>query len=175
MKILVLGLGNELYGDDGVGLHAVRLLRSEGTFAAEPAVAGAEVDFVESPVSGAALLDVVRGYDALVIIDTILKAAPVTGRIRVLDASDIRDVPGPSPHYISVPQTLALGRLCGLRMPSAVKIVAVEAGDLFEIGRGLSETMKARLPKILRAARKTILELAGSSRASSNSGETAGR
>ncbi len=152
MRILALGLGNDLYGDDGVGLHAVRLLRNMWVAGARPAGALNEVDFIECPFSGAALLDVIQGYDALMIIDTIIKNEPVTGRIRFLERADVRDVPGPSPHYVSIPQVLAMGEQLGLKMPLAVKIIAVEAKNLFRLGEELSDEMKARLPEILDAA-----------------------
>lgn len=160
MKVLVLGMGNDLYGDDGVGLHVVRLLRDgwlDGAASGEPPLS---VEFAECVLSGAALLDVVHGYDALLVIDTIMKAEPVTGRIRVLDASEIRDFPGPSPHYVSVPQVLALGKELGLKMPSTVTIIAVEAKDLLRLGEGLSEDMRARVPDLLEAAKGALRRLA---------------
>jgi hydrogenase maturation protease len=160
VKILVLGMGNDIYGDDGVGLHAVRLLKDEWTDQAMPGGSSASVEFVECVLSGAALLDVIHGYDALVVIDTIIKAEPVTGRIRILDAADIRDFPGPSPHYVSVPQVLAIGRDIGLAMPKTVLIIAIEAKDLFRLGEGLSEDMRNRLPDILGAAKDVISRLA---------------
>ena len=156
MKILVLGLGNDLYGDDGVGPEVVRKLEERG--AAAPASYGADVgvDYLACALSGLALLDVVVGYDALVIIDTILRPDPVVGRTRILDMPDIRDVPGPSPHYISVPQTLSLGRSLGLKMPKTVKVVAVEARNLHRLGEGLSEGMRSQLPDIIAAADKAV-------------------
>lgn len=159
MKILVLGLGNDLYGDDGVGLHIVRLMEQERADRRVPPSAGISVDYVACALSGLALLEVVAGYDSLVIIDTILRSDPVTGRIRIVNMADVRDVPGPSPHYISVPQTLALGRSLGLKMPETVKIVAVEAKDLHRLGEGLSEAMRRRLPAIIAAA-NGVLEAA---------------
>jgi hydrogenase maturation protease len=160
MKILVLGLGNDLYGDDGVGIEAVKRLRDEWAAESPPRSASLEISFLECTLSGAALLDVVRGHDALVIIDTINREDPDTGRVHILDGADIRDVPGPSPHYISVPQTLALGDQLGLDMPRSVKIVGVEAKCLFTLGEGLSEEMSARMPAILDAARSVLLDLA---------------
>ena len=160
MKILVLGMGNDLYGDDGVGLHAVRLLRNEWAARATSREPSLSVEFAECLLAGAALLDVVHGYDALVVIDTIMKAEPVTGRIRILDAAEIRDFPGPSPHYVSVPQVLALGRELGLKMPRTVMVIAVEAKDLFRLGEGLSEEMRARLPDLLEAAKDALHRLA---------------
>jgi hydrogenase maturation protease len=160
MKILVLGLGNDLYGDDGVGIEAVKRLRDEWAAESPPRSASLEISFLECTLSGAALLDVVRGHDALVIIDTIIREDPDTGRVHILDGADIRDVPGPSPHYISVPQTLALGDQLGLDMPRSVKIVGVEAKCLFTLGEGLSEEMSARMPAILDAARGVLFDLA---------------
>jgi hydrogenase maturation protease len=156
VKILVLGLGNDLYGDDGVGLHAVRMLESQWTAGRSSSGDGCAVDFEACPLSGLALLEILEGYNALVIIDTIQKSDPLTGRVSVLDGTEVRDVPGPSPHYISVPQTLALGRSLGLQMPETVKIVAVEAKNLFRLGEGLSEAMRAALPDIAAAARGII-------------------
>jgi hydrogenase maturation protease len=152
VKILVLGMGNDLYGDDGVGLHAVRVLKEKWEGGHGGKKSGDQVDFVECTLSGLALLDVVLGYDALVIIDTIAKSDPETGRIRFLEETDLRDMPGPSPHYVSVPQTLAIGRQMGLSVPRTVKIVAVEAKDLYRLGESLSEDMRRRLPDVVDAA-----------------------
>ena len=161
MKILVLGLGNDLYGDDGVGLHAVRRLEESWPGPASPRSGlPPDVEFRECLLSGAALLDEVSGCDALVIVDTVIPEHAVLGRTHILDEADIRDVPGPSPHYISVPQTLALGRAAGLMMPRTVKIVAVEAEGPLQLGEGLSEGMSARLPGIVEAVRQAVDELA---------------
>jgi hydrogenase maturation protease len=159
MRILVLGLGNDLYGDDGVGIEAVRRLRDAASADPKSFASAGEVSFVESFLSGAALLDVIVGHDALVIIDTIVRENPVPGRIHVLDGAEIRDIPGPSPHYISVPQTIDLGSRLGLDMPRLVKVVGVEAKGIYHLGEGLSEEMRRALPEILEKAREVILGL----------------
>lgn len=159
MKILALGLGNDLYGDDGVGLHVVRMLEREWAARGPMDGQSVRVDFEACALSGLALVDVVRGYDSLLIIDTIIKSDPRTGTVRVLDGTEVRDVPGPSPHYISIPQTLALGRSLGLKVPETVKILAVEAKDLYRLGEGLSPEMENRLPSIVAAANAVLSEL----------------
>lgn len=156
MRILVLGLGNELYGDDGVGIEAVRRLKEEWETGPSGDGRGDKVSFVECSLSGAAILDVVTGYDALLLIDTIIHDEPETGRIHLLDGEEVRDIPGPSPHYISVPQTLAMGRQLGLEMPKTIKILGVEAKSLYRLGEGLSGEMCGRLPAILEAARDAL-------------------
>lgn len=159
MKILVLGLGNDFYGDDGVGLEVVRSLKKEWAAALYRPASACQVEFVESLLSGIGLLEVIVGYDALVIVDTIFKPDPVTGRIRLLEAKDVRDIPGPSPHYVSIPQTLTIGRQLGLKMPGVVKIIAVEAKHLYHLNEDLSEDMKRRLPDIIAATKDVVSNL----------------
>jgi len=119
------------------------------------------VDFVECALSGISVLDVICGYDALVIVDTIIKPEAVTGKIHLLEASDIRSVPGPSPHYVSIPQTIALGTQLGVKMPRILKIVAVEARSPFRLGESLSPDMKRRLPAIVGKTRDVLFDLLG--------------
>jgi hydrogenase maturation protease len=167
LKVLVLGLGNDLYGDDGVGPEVVRRLEEKAAAPSGPYRADVGVEYAACSLSGLALLDVVVGYDALVIVDTILRPHPVVGRTRIMDMPEIRDVPGPSPHYISVPQTLALGRSIGLKVPERVKVVAVEARNLHRLGDGLSLAMRRRLPDIVAATREAVQGLVPSCRPNS--------
>jgi len=159
LKILVLGLGNDFYGDDGVGLEVVRRLKKEWTAAHHRPATACRVDFVECLLTGIGLLDVIAGCDALVIVDTIFKPDPVTGRIRLLGAEDVRDFPGPSPHYVSIPQTLTIGKQLGLKMPGVVKIIAVEAKPSYQLNEDLSEDMRRRLPGIIGATKDVLTNL----------------
>jgi len=149
MKILVLGLGNELYGDDAVGIHVVRRaghLKEKGR---RYRFCRKDVDLVECSLTGLKLLDVIEGYDGLIIIDTIKRPHPRTGRISVLDGAELRHIPGPSPHYVSVPQMIEMGKQIGLKVPSRVKVIAVEAKNLYNLGEGLTEEMERAIPGIL--------------------------
>jgi hydrogenase maturation protease len=159
MRILVLGLGNDIYGDDGVGHHAVRRLKKELGKEDLQGQGSPEIDCVASPLTGIALLDVMVGYDALVVVDAIKLPDPVTGRIHILEETDLRDLPGPSPHYISLPQTIRIGRGLGLKVPDAVKIIAVEAKNIYNLGEGLSEDMERCLPDIVRKIKNVLKDI----------------
>jgi len=145
MKTLVLGMGNELYGDDGVGLHVIRRIRSD------PTVTGwnEDVEFEECSISGLSLLDVIIGYDRLIIIDTIKKSNPIPGKVMLMKESELRSIPGPSPHYVSVPQAIEIGRRIGEKVPSQIDIIAVEAKNLYHMGEGLTEEMTRAIPEII--------------------------
>lgn len=157
MKILVLGLGNELYGDDATGIHVVRNLREELlTEKGRQRMRG--VDLEECSLSGFALLDVVVGYDTLIIVDTIKKSKPVTGKVHILEEKDLRHIPGPSPHYVSIPQTLDIGKKMKLKVPTRIRIIAVEAKNLYNLGEGLSEEMRIAIPVIAEKVKKILKE-----------------
>lgn len=157
MKTLVLGLGNELYGDDATGIHVVRNLRRE--LQAEKGKQWPRgVDFEECSLSGLALLDVVVGYDTLILVDTIKKSNPVTGKVHILEEKDLRYIPGPSPHYVSIPQTLEIGRKMKLKVPSRIRIIAVEAKNLYNLGESLSEEMRIAIPVIAGEVKRILKE-----------------
>lgn len=159
MKTLILGLGNELYGDDGVGIHVVRELRKEFESAKKRRRKPRNIDFEECSLSGLALLEVIVGYETLLIVDTIKKAKASTGKIHILEEKDLRYIPGPSPHYISVPQTLEIGRKLQLKVPSAVKVVAVEAKNMYNLGEGLTEEMKKAVPAIAKKIKNILARI----------------
>jgi hydrogenase maturation protease len=156
VKTLLLGLGNELYGDDGVGIHVVRELKEEVKRKKKPAAQVADVEIEECSLSGLALLDVITGYDRLILVDTIKRKAPVPGKVHLLEERQIRAIPGPSPHYVSVPQTIALGKKLGLHMPSRIQIIAIEAKNIYSLGEGLSQEMKVKLPSIIRKVKNVL-------------------
>ncbi len=172
MKTLVLGLGNELYGDDGIGIYVIEALKKEflGEEKNSSLIPGpyGPIEFVATNSTGLALLDFIIGYDRLIVIDTIKQVQPQTGRIRILREKDLRDIPGPSPHYLSFPQILQIGRVAGLPVPKEIIIVAIEAKNIYHLGENLSEEMKASLPTIINEV-KSILGLSSNESQRNNS------
>jgi len=158
MKTLVLGLGNELYGDDGVGIHVVRQIRKKHEKNHDSLQTLGDVDLVECSLSGLALLDVIIGYDRLIIVDTIKKQDPSPGRIHILQDKDLRHIPGPSPHYVSIPQAIEIGKRLGLLVPTQISIIAVEAKNMYNLGESLSEDMKNAIPDIIQVVEKILSE-----------------
>ena len=156
MITLLLGLGNEIYGDDGVGLHVVRRLEAEVETQTALPRAFREVDMEECSQFGLALLDTIVGYDRLVIVDPVQKKSPHSRKMHLLREKDIRSIPGPSPHYVSVPQMIEIGKEIGLDMPSETRIVAIEAKNIHRMGEGLSAEMSAKLPAIIRKVKAVL-------------------
>ena len=142
MKTLVLGVGNPILSDDGVGIHVARELKKLG-------LKGITVD--ELAASGLELLDVVRGYDKLVIIDAIQTKGGKPGQLHVLEERDFeKSIHGSSPHGINIATALALGRkLVPQDMPKEVIFFAIEAEDLVNVSEKLTPKLAGAVPGIV--------------------------
>jgi len=150
VKILVLGVGNPILSDDGVGIHVARELKKES-------IKGVVVD--ELAASGLELLDVVRGYDKVVIIDAIQTKNGTPGELHVLEERDFeKSIHGSSPHGINIATALALGRkLVPKDMPKEVVFFAIEAKDLVNVSEKLTPEVEKAIPAIVD---RIVMELA---------------
>ncbi len=149
MRKLVLGVGNPILSDDGIGIHVARALKASG-------LPGVEVE--ELPAGGLELLDMVLGFDKVVIVDAIQTRGGVPGQVHILEEADFeKAVHGSSPHGINIATALAMGRrIVPEGMPKEVVYVAVEAEDLVNVGERLTPKVEAALPDILKRVEKEL-------------------
>lgn len=149
MKVLVLGVGNPILSDDGVGIHVARELKKRKL---------PGVDVEELAASGLELLDVVRGYDKVVIIDAIQTTKGKPGELHVLEEKDFeKSIHGSSPHGINIATALALGRkLVPNEMPRDVIFFAIEAEDLVNVSERLTPKVAKALPRIVEQVKKEL-------------------
>ena len=142
MKILVLGVGNPILSDDGVGIHVARQLK-------EMNLPGVTVE--ELAASGLELLDIVIGYDEVAIIDAIQTEGGKPGEFYELEERDFeKAIHGSSPHGINIATALALGRkIVPDKMPKRVLFIAVEAEDVVNVSEKLTQKVRDAIPKII--------------------------
>jgi hydrogenase maturation protease len=149
VRVLVLGVGNPILSDDGVGIHAARRLKEKNL---------SGVDVEELAASGLELLDLVLDYDKVIIIDAIQTTSGTPGETHILAEKDFeRAVHGSSPHGINIATALALGRrIVPERMPKKVVFIAVEVEDLVNVKERLTARVEAALPDIVMKAEDEI-------------------
>jgi hydrogenase maturation protease len=146
-RILVLGLGNDILGDDAVGLLAARRLR---------ALLPETVDVVESGGGGLDLLDALEGYDRALLLDAILTGKHAAGTILEFSAEDFKKDDAPSPHYAGLPTVIQLAESLGIGFPTIFQIVAIEVENPYEVLEGLSKSVEAALPALIERAERTV-------------------
>ncbi len=143
--VLVLGLGNSILYDDGVGIQVARYIANLGH--------ERHIHVLEAEVAGFALLDVLEGYDRAIIIDAVRLAGMLPGEIRVLDGVGERPslhlVAG---HQLDLPSALELGRRAGRDMPRYVTVVGVQIADDRTFSESLSPGVAAAVPSAARIA-----------------------
>lgn len=142
MKTLVLGLGNPILRDDGVGFHVIEQLRTK--------LDGPDLTFKESSSSGLSLLDLITGYDKLIIVDAIKSGKGPAGRIYRFVLDDFKDtLHTGSPHQANLATVIELGRRLGERLPQQVNIFAIEAVDINVFGEDCTPRVKQAVPKVV--------------------------
>lgn len=149
MRTLVIGIGNPILSDDGVGIHVARELQKKGL---------PGVDVEELAASGLEFLDIVRGYDYVVVVDAIKTSTGKPGDIYELEEKDFeRAVHGSSPHGINIATALALGRrIVPEQMPKRVRFIAIEAQDLVNVKESLTPDVAKAVPEVVRIIQKEL-------------------
>jgi len=149
LKTLVLGLGNPILSDDGVGLRVVHEL--EGLFDEK------EVTVMESTLAGLSLLDFVAGYQRVIIVDSIQRRGGKVGEVYRLGIDDISTGRhAASVHDVDLATALELGRRLGLDMPQEVVILAVQVQDVTTFSESLTPEVERVVPQVVEMVKMEI-------------------
>ena len=148
-RIAVLGLGNLLRTDDGVGVHAIRRLLEIGEVPPE-------VEAIEGGTFGLDLLPRIDGVTHLLAIDAVDSGAP-PGTLRRFANNELLSVPmGRSVHLLGFSDLLSALRLLG-RAPREIVLLGVQPQST-DWGVMLSPPVADVLDRVVDAA---LFELAG--------------
>lgn len=128
---LIVGIGNELRGDDGAGLRLVELLTRMG------------VDAYGHDGEPLTLIESFERHDRVVIVDAVAGLKP--GAVHRFDAVT-EPLPAlfatrSSTHLLGLAETLELSRELG-RLPAALEVIGIEGAD-FELGAPMSAPVEA--------------------------------
>lgn len=161
MTTLVLGLGNPILTDDGVGILIMREAQSRLASTGEP---GGGYAFAEASVGGIRLLEVLAGYDRAILVDAIQTRDGKPGTIYRLKTSDLHSsLHSGSTHDLTLAEALTFGRLLGMDLPedSAMDIVAIEAYDVLTFGEGCTPLVEEAIPEAVQMVIDMVKEKAG--------------
>jgi hydrogenase maturation protease len=142
-RILVLGVGNTLMRDDGIGVHAVQAL-------ADGYELPANVLVVDGGVAGLRLLGDLAAADNVIIVDA-LKNNGMPGTIYRFRREDIQPRRGPfvSAHEVGIAELLAAAEFSG-RLPET-HIIGIEPLETETVGLELSLPLRRALPQAVAA------------------------
>jgi hydrogenase maturation protease len=149
-RVCVIGLGNLLLGDEGIGVHTVGLLDARYTFT--PAV-----DLVDGGTLGLDLLPVLEMRDRVLLIDAADFGRP-PGHIGFMEGFELPAALSarPSVHHIGLSDLFSAASLLGIR-PSSLRLIGVQPLSL-ELKIGLSGPVAGRMEALIEAVLETLKE-----------------
>jgi len=144
-RTLVLGLGNILMGDEGIGVRSIEFMQEK------PLPDNAEL--LDGGTGGFHLLSLFQEYKRFVIIDATLGTGPI-GEIHVLKPRFASDFPRSlTSHDIGLRDLMQSAELLG-ELPE-IFLVTINIGEFNTVQMKLSREVEAVLPRI----RETVLRL----------------
>jgi len=141
MNTLIVGLGNPILGDDGVGWRVVDELQKHLT-------EGAPFDLTCLSVGGISLMEHLVGYDRVILVDSFVANDDV-GSICVLKLDELPNYSAfhiTSVHDTSLQNAIKLGKAMGALLPDDVVVVGIATRNVFEFSDELSETVAKSVP-----------------------------
>ncbi len=149
--MLVIGLGNPILGDDGLGWSVARCL-------ADRLQGDEEVEIDCLAVGGLSLMERMLGYRRVILVDAIATGENPVGTVTAMKLAELGD-PGlghsASAHDASLITALGTAQAMGVDVPDQVDIVAVEA----HVGFDFTETLSPAVEAAVAPACEKVLEL----------------
>ena len=155
MKTLVVGLGNPILGDDGVGWKVAEEVETQlSNF--QPPTSNIEIDCVA--LGGLSLMERLVGCERAIIIDAIGTGQHALGEVYHFDLDDLYDPTSghtTAAHDMSLMTAMKMGRSLGADLPQHVTVVAVESPYTYHFTDELTPPVQAAVP----IAAQTVIDL----------------
>jgi hydrogenase maturation protease len=157
MKTIIVGLGNPILGDDGVGWKVAEQVQKQLTSSPLPKGEGSQVDVEFLSLGGISLMEHLIGYQRAILIDAVaFDQEP--GSIIVSKLSEMPDTSAfhiTSIHDTSLQNALKLGKTMGADLPEQVIVVGIVTNRIYDFGEELSQPVANSLSK----ATQIVIEL----------------
>lgn len=142
MKTLIIGLGNPILGDDGVGWKVAKEL----TTLIDP---DTPVEIDCASLGGLSLMERMLGYQRVIVIDSMETGQSPEGCVKVFPLSAL-DNPyaghSASAHDASLMTALQAAQSIGAEIPTRVDVVAIEAKNVYDFSDDLSPEIEKAVP-----------------------------
>jgi len=147
VRTLVIGLGNPILTDDGVGVKVA--------YAVQDALAStrrSDVTVTEASVGGLRLMEMMVGYERVILIDALQHRDALPGTVRRMTLEDLRTI-SPTQHSTCAHDTslvtaLEMGQEIGLPLPKDITIYAIGVENVTYFGEEPTPAVARAIPKV---------------------------
>lgn len=146
MNTLILGVGNLLLKDEGVGIHVIQALEKE--------TLPSGVHLMDGGTGGFHLISWLEEYKRIIMIDATLDNNP-PGTIRLIRPRYASDFPPlMSAHEIGLRDMIEAMQLTGYK--PEIHLVVISVADISEVGTNLSEKVNSAIPEVINTIKKLL-------------------
>ena len=150
-SVLILGIGNEILTDDGIGPKLVQSL--------DKSRLPAHISYESASLGGLELLEIIQDFDTVFFIDAIRTLKDDPGSVYCYTPDDFKETLHLSNlHDINFLTALELGRRTGMKIPSSIKIIAIEIKEDRVFSNSFSPVIQKRYPEILSKVQNMLEE-----------------
>ncbi len=138
----MLGLGNPILCDDGVGYQVAIALKERLDMP--------NVDIKEAGIAGLDFLELITGYDRTIIIDAIQTEKGKPGRIYRFGPDLLTSTRhSGTPHDVNIATALELGKKLKLKLPQEITIFAIEVEDVTSFSEECTPQVMRAIPECI--------------------------
>jgi len=132
-------LGNSVRADDGVGLYVARAMQDK--------IDSPDITISESIGAGLDIVELLTGYDRVILIDAIQTGGGQAGQVYRLDIQALQTTRHAlNPHSADIATALEVGRRLGLPIPSIITIFAIEIADADSFSEECTPAVSRAIP-----------------------------
>ncbi|MCX7957772.1 MAG: hydrogenase maturation protease [Deltaproteobacteria bacterium] len=151
MRLVVVGLGSELMGDDAAGLKVIDAL-SRRSYSG--------VDFKKCFSTGFEIMESIEGYDAAIIADTVITGKYKKGEIIRIEPEEIKYSKRiASFHDFDLLMSVELGKRLNLKMPEKIIIYGIEIEESKDFCEGISDEVAGAVESLTKIISDDISRL----------------
>jgi len=149
-KTIILGIGNPILRDDGVGIHVADELKKQ--------IDDPNVKIDSAFTGGMNLLDMIIGHDRAILIDAVKIRDKKSGEVNMFKLGELSAFHTANPHDLSLPQAIEMAKRLGeTRIPDEIKLVGINLGELpCDFGENLSPEIKNAVPKAVELVKEEV-------------------
>ena len=168
MKTLVIGLGNPILGDDGVGwrvVERVELQLTDGLAGPQGFSDGLKaIEFMYLSLGGLSLMEAMIGADRVILVDALETRQQPVGTVLSLHLEELPNRAAghlSSAHDTTLQNALKVGESMGAKLPAEILVVAIEAEMEYIFSEQLSAAVAAAVPEAAHRVISMLHENAG--------------
>lgn len=119
MSDIIVGIGNRILSDDGIGIYIVQRLKNELK----------DVEIRETSVSGLGLVEIITGFQRAILIDAIKTGQNRIGDVRIYKLKDFESHLPFSYHSTDFISAIRISKSYGINIPEQIFFIGIEIKD----------------------------------------------